>query len=211
MARPTLQPEEVDRFRERLCGLALQRFADEGYAGVTLRALARDLGCSYATPYRYFRDKAHIFAAVRALAYERFGAALALGAEGISDPEQRMRSLGSAFLAFAKEEPHAYRMMFELSQPGTDTHPEYWAKERDTWAIWEAEVQHAVDAGYLEGDPSLIAHLFWAGLHGAVALHLAGKLILGHSVDELATRTMDALLAVYESTNTPQRGQRRKS
>ena len=76
MARPTLRDEEVERFRQRLCDLALRRVAESGYEGVTLRGLARDLGCSYATPYRYFRDKEEIFAAVRALAYERFGAAL---------------------------------------------------------------------------------------------------------------------------------------
>ena len=102
MARPSLQPAEVERFRQRLCEVALQRFAEDGFAGVTLRALARDLGCSYATPYRYFRDKEHIFAAVRSLAYERFGAALESAAVGESDPERRLRLMLKSFVRFGR-------------------------------------------------------------------------------------------------------------
>ena len=199
MARPPLQPAEVERFRQRLCEVALQRFAENGFAGVTLRALARDLGCSYATPYRYFRDKEHIFAAVRALAYERFGAALESAAVGEPDPERRLRLMLKSFVRFAKEEPQAYRMMFELHQPGPDLHPEYWAKERQTWTIWEDEVRHAVEAGVLIGDPPVVAHLFWSGIHGVVALYLAGKLILGRKLEELAAPMIEALMIAHTS------------
>ena len=41
-----------------------------------MRQLADDLGCSPMTPYRYFRDKDAILAAVRAAAFDRFAAAL---------------------------------------------------------------------------------------------------------------------------------------
>ena len=37
-------------------------------------------------------------------------------------------------------------------------------------------VRMMVDAGYYDGDPELIGHIFWASLHGVVVLHLAGKL-----------------------------------
>jgi len=198
MARPPLQPIEVERFRQRLCEVALQRFAEDGFAGVTLRALARDLGCSYATPYRYFRDKEHIFAAVRALAYERFGAALESAAIGETDPERRLRLMTATFVRFAKEEPQAYRMMFELHQPDPDLHPEYWSKERQTWFIWEDEIRRAVDAGVLIGDPPVVAHLFWSGIHGVVALHLAGKLILGRKLEELAAPMIEALMIAHD-------------
>jgi AcrR family transcriptional regulator len=203
MARPTLRPEEVERFRQRLCKAALLRIAERGYGGVTLRGLARDLGCSYATPYRYFRDKEAIFAAVRALAYERFGNALEAAARGVLDPEQRLRTMVTGYLAFAAAEPEAYRIMMELELPGPDHHPEYWTKERQTWEVWEAEIARAVQARVLDGDPSTIAHVFWAGVHGAVSLHLGGKLILGRSVEALGSEVTDALLAAYRPAANP--------
>jgi len=193
----------VERFRQRLCEAALQRIAERGYGGVTLRGLARDLGCSYATPYRYFRDKEAIFAAVRALAYQRFGGALESSARNVSDPEERLRAMVTGYLRFAAAEPQAYRVMMELELPGPDHHPEYWAKERQTWEVWEGEIARAVEARVLDGDPSTIAHVFWAGVHGAVSLHLSGKLILGHSVEALGSEVTDALLAAYRPPTNP--------
>ncbi len=43
---------------------------------MTLRALAAELGCSPMTPYRYFENKAELFAVVRADAFRRFAAFL---------------------------------------------------------------------------------------------------------------------------------------
>ena len=83
MARPALRQHEIDRFRERLCQVATRRFAKQGYAGVSLRGLAGELGCSATTPYRYFRDKDEIFAAVRARAFAR----LADASEAVSGSE----------------------------------------------------------------------------------------------------------------------------
>jgi hypothetical protein len=47
-------------------------------------------------------------------------------------------------------------------------------------------VAEAVEAGALEGDPLTIAHLLWAGAHGLVSLHLAGKLSSGRGFAQLA-------------------------
>ncbi len=41
-----------------------------------MRQLAAELGCSPMTPYRYFKDKDEILAAVRAAAFDRFSEAL---------------------------------------------------------------------------------------------------------------------------------------
>jgi AcrR family transcriptional regulator len=195
VARPTLAPEEVERFRQRLCEVALRRFAEDGYDAVTLRGLASELGCSYATPYRYFRDKQEIFSAVRGLAYERFALALEAAAAGSSEPPERLRQLMRSYLRFALEQPEAYRLMFELHQPALDAQSQYRPKELRAWEIWSAEILGAIQAGALDGDPSTVAHLLWAGVHGVAALHLAGKLVLGRDIDALATPMIEALLS----------------
>ncbi|MDP6541055.1 MAG: helix-turn-helix domain-containing protein, partial [Planctomycetota bacterium] len=59
-----LSGEEVEAFRERLRAVAERQFAERGFDGVSLRSITDELGCSRMTPYRYFRDKADIFAAV---------------------------------------------------------------------------------------------------------------------------------------------------
>src|SRR5581483_9000155 len=61
-----LTDEEVSDFRERLCAAAERLFAEQGPRAASMRQLAAKLGVSPMTPYRYFKDKDDILAAVRA-------------------------------------------------------------------------------------------------------------------------------------------------
>jgi len=194
MARPSLRPDEIESFRERLCDVAMRTFAEEGYEAVTLRGLAEKLGCSHATPYRYFADKQEIFAAVCALGFERFADALEQAARGVDDPEERLRVLGRAYFRFATKQPHAYRIMFELREPGEAPLARYKAKEIRSWQAILQAVEFALQAGVLEGDPQDVAHQMWAGLHGVVSLHLAGKLSLGRSAKSLLEPLLDTMI-----------------
>jgi len=206
VARPSLRPDEIESFRERLCDAAMETFAEEGYEAVTLRGLAEKLGCSHATPYRYFADKQEIFAAVCALGFDRFADALERAARGVEDPEQRLRALGRAYFRFATTEPHAYRIMFELREPESSANPRYKAKEIRSWQALYQAVEFAVQAGVLAGEPDLVAHQMWAGLHGVVSLHLAGKLTLGKTAKSVLEPLFETLL----EGNRPKPTARRK-
>lgn len=193
MPRAALTQDEIAAFRESLREAATRRFAEHGYAGVTLRGLARDLGCSPMTPYRYFRDKDEIFALVRAAAYERFAAAQEAAGAAPGSPLLRLRALGRAYLRFALEEPDHYRIMFQLDQPETRKPPELMEQELRGWLPMRRTVAECVEAGELSGEPDELAHLFWSATHGLASLHLAGKLRLGCSLDELFEPLLDLL------------------
>ena len=210
MARPALQPEEVADFRERLCEVAMRLFAERGYGAVTLRTLAAELGCSYATPYRYFSGKEEIFAAVRELGFRRFADFLEASADGIVDPEARLRALGHGYLAFAREQPHALRIMFELDQPSPDAYPELQAAERRAWEVIHGAVTRAVKVGVINGSPDTVAHVFWAAIHGLAALHVAGKLALGRSADDLAEPMMQTLIGAHRPRVRVRSGRQRR-
>lgn len=193
MPRHGLSADEIEAFRSELCRVATRRFAEEGYAGVTLRGLAAELGCSPMTPYRYFRDKEDIFAAVRAAAFRRFADAQEQADCRDAPPRERLAALFDAYVRFACDEPHAYRIMFELAQPDAPGHPELEKQERRAWQVLRDAVGDAVRAGALRGDPDRLAHVLWAGVHGLVALHLAGKLRLGVAFDALLGPMMQTL------------------
>ncbi len=206
MARPSLSPDEIESFRERLCDVAMRTFAEEGYEAVTLRGLAEKLGCSHATPYRYFADKQEIFDAVCALGFDRFADALERAARGVDDPGERLRALGRAYFRFATTQPHAYRIMFELRESSSESHPRYKVKEIRSWQAILQAVELAIQSRVLEGDPDTVAHQMWAGLHGLVSLQLAGKLSLGKTAKGLLEPLLDTLI----DGNRPEPKARRK-
>lgn len=172
-----LSAAEIDAFRTRLCAVAQHRFATQGRDGVSMRQLADALGCSPMTPYRYFRNKEEILAAVRAAAFDRFASALEEAARKTrGDLRAGGEAMGEAYIRFALGDPDAYRLMFDLSQPHPDRYPELVRASARARHMMSAALEALVKAGIFVGDPQLLGYVFWATMHGLVVLHLAGKL-----------------------------------
>lgn len=172
-----LSRADVDAFRARLCAVAQKRFAKDGVEGVSMRQLADALGCSPMTPYRYFRNKEEILAAVRAAAFDRFATALEdAAAKTRGDLRAGGQAMGEAYIRFALSDPDAYRLMFDLSQPHPDRYPELVRASARARQMMSAALEALVKAGIFVGDPQLLGYVFWATMHGLVVLHLAGKL-----------------------------------
>ena len=191
VARAILTVEEVGAFRGKAVAAATRLFAERGYRGVTLRSLAKELGVSPMTPYRYFENKEELFAMVRTEAFRRFADAQRDAVAGITAPEDVLRMLGRAYVSFAIDEPDAYHIMFELLQAPAGTYPELEAEQARSFSYLHEAVQASVDAGLLEGDSLRRAHYLWAQIHGLVSLHLAGKLVMGCSLEELVSTVFE--------------------
>jgi len=189
-----LSADDVADFRERLCETAARLYAVKGPGGVTMRELASALGVSPMTPYRYFHDKDEILAAVRTRAFDCFAEALEKAAAGPGTAAERSHAVGLAYMRFGLEEASSYRLMFDLSQPCEDAYPDLVRAMARANATMTAHVRALVDEGFLEGDPELIGHVFWAATHGAVSLQLAGKLDPRIGVDTIVHAAGRALV-----------------
>ena len=197
-----LTDADLADFREKLIAAATRIFAEKGREGFTMREVAAELGVSAMTPYRYFKDKDEILAAVRAKAFDRFADALenAFNAEG--DAVARARKVGEAYIMFAFSDSASYRLMFDTYQPEEKTYPDLVraaARARKTMTDY---VRALVDQGMLNGDPVMMGHVFWAALHGAVVLQLAGK--LGEECD-FVTLTEEAFKAIGAGFGRPRK------
>jgi AcrR family transcriptional regulator len=192
-----LTQSEVSEFRERLCAVAERLFAQQGPQGVGMRQLAAELGVSPMTPYRYFKDKDDILAAVRASGFNRFSEALETALASSTEPVAQAAAVGNAYFHFALEHSAAYRLMFDLDQPTEADYPELVCATERAKKTMSGYINRLVEAGLLEGDIDLIAHVFWASIHGLAVLQLAGK--LQGSVDVMALReeSFRALLRAY--------------
>jgi AcrR family transcriptional regulator len=166
----TLSPADIDAFRTRLCNVAEKLFAAHGPDGVTLREMADALGVSSMTPYRYFKDKDAILAAVRTRAFNRFAAAME------SAKDRSKTQSGNAYLDFALANPAAYRLMFDISQPTFAKYPDL-VKAMDRARLTMGDgLRDLAAAERFKGEVELAGYVFWSAVHGAVMLQLAGLL-----------------------------------
>jgi AcrR family transcriptional regulator len=190
----TLSPDDIRQFREAMRRVAENAFATRGAEGVTMRELARELGCSAMTPYRYFRDKDEILAMVRAAAFNRFAVRLEAAAKTATETDHS--AVSEAYVAFALDEPHAYRLMFDLAQQASD-YPELATASQRAWRMLGTHFERLVEADILEGDPQLIGYAYWASLHGFTMLALANQLPLPQAQQPSGTGNTPTREAVF--------------
>jgi AcrR family transcriptional regulator len=160
-----------------------------------MRQLAVELGCSPMTPYRYFKDKDEILAAVRTAAFDRFADALetAFARAEDADPAARSGAVGRAYVHFALTQSHAYRLMFDLMQPGEGGYPDLVRAADRARATMTDHLRDMMPKAEFEARGSLLGHVYWGAIHGVLMLHLAGKLAPGVDVGELIEATVKVL------------------
>lgn len=104
--------------KEVLLDAARKLIEEHGAFGFSLTEAARLAGVSPAAPYRHFRDRDALLAEVARSGFERFAARLdAAWNNGIPTPLTAFENLGRAYLAFARDDPASYAVMFETGVP----------------------------------------------------------------------------------------------
>jgi AcrR family transcriptional regulator len=163
--------------RTKILDAARELFAREGYDAVTMRRIADAVEYSPTAIYLHFKDKETL---VRELCEEDF-ASLAKAFQKIakeSDPLERLRKIGMAYVDFGVEKPNHYRLMFMTSrhEPAEMEGLEKGNPEEDAYAFLVTTVAEAIAQERLRPelkDPQVVAQAAWAGVHGVISLHLA--------------------------------------
>jgi AcrR family transcriptional regulator len=189
-----LSTSEIEIFRDKLCDAALQIFAEKGVEGLTLREVAARLGVSPMTPYRYFKDKDDILAAVRTRAFNDFAQALENAVKRGKDAVAKSEAAGKAYANFAFMHAEAYRLMFTVAQKDAEAKDKglQLAAERAR-ATMSYHVEQLVKEGVFQGDPELIGYVFWAAIHGLVMLELSGNFTKRYDFNKVRRETFRAL------------------
>lgn len=150
-----------------------------GSTSFTLREVARRAGVSHAAPYRHFKDRRALLAAVAAEWFVELGDALrTAGAAHADDPRARLREQGVTYVQFAVSDPPRFRLMFgpELGED-REVWPDLDAAARASFATLLEAVAACQQAELIPGkDPVESASACWALVHGLAALVVDGQL-----------------------------------
>lgn len=171
MPRPK---QRTDALHERGVTSALAVLAEDGVAGLTTRTVARRANASVPAIYEVFGDKAGLIREVFFQGFRLLGDDLA-AIPPTEDPLAALRRLAESFRRFVVANPVLAQIMF--SRPFADFDP----TAADNTAgdkvrrIFVRHVRAAVDAGALDGDPTDIAHVFFAFVEGIAAAESAQR------------------------------------
>jgi AcrR family transcriptional regulator len=149
-----------------------------GADALTLRGAAKLAGVSQAAPYRHFRNKEALLAAV---AEEGFRAMVELmgrrSAPHRKDPAARLRALGRAYVEFAARHPAHFRLMFGRMPVERTAHPGLQAAATAAYGLLIDAIRDCQTAGLARaGEPEELALCAWSAVHGLSALMVDGQL-----------------------------------
>jgi AcrR family transcriptional regulator len=198
-----MKPVEIrhrDLSRQKILDQARKIFTKQGLAGLSMRALAKALGCSAGAIYKHFTNKEEILQALRqeswALANTRNG----IPPAGLTAQEMLLES-ARGYLRFAAEYPEHYQLMFHAEDLPYGTPDEI--RSHPQFAPVIAMVEQGVrgggivlPAGY---DPAMLAFQMWITVHGAAMLHMSIMKSYGGEFDIFFDELLVAMIGMLTS------------
>jgi AcrR family transcriptional regulator len=184
--------------KEVLLEAARKLIEEHGAFGFSLTEAARLAGVSPAAPYRHFRDRDALLAEVAKNGFERFAARLDMAwNNGLPTALSAFDNLGKAYLAFAREEPASYTVMFETGAiPGgeVETLP---AAERAFDVLQHAAAALCRQVPEAERPPLKLMSLhIWAISHGVATLFAQNDL-QAHKVPMKPEEILESTMLIY--------------
>jgi AcrR family transcriptional regulator len=198
---------EREQVRTRIVEAARDLLSEEGLGALSMRAIAERIEYSPATIYLYFRDKDELIHEVVHAGFERMGtyveAAIAALGEAASDPLERYRAMGRAYVRFALEHTAYFRVMFELPSaphmecpsgtplPASRPNPGGF----DNVVATLEEASRAGRLGSMRAQDAAV--IGWGLVHGLTSLylsgHLAGLIASNEAFEAVAEQAMASL------------------
>jgi AcrR family transcriptional regulator len=168
--------------RAQIVRTALGILEREGPEGLTMRAIAEQVGIRAPSLYKHFPDKDALEAAMIAEAFEWFAVAFEEAAAGGSAAD-RIHALGRTYRSWALAHPNLYRLLTDRPLP----------RSALPAGLEARAARPLVDA--FGGDPD-VARAGWALAHGLTSLELAGRFPPDADVDAAWETGLEALARV---------------
>ena len=215
VARKPIDAYQHGNLAEALVQAGLKLLSEGGVEKLSLRAAAQLAGVSHAAPYRHFRDKEALVAAIAERGFRLLTAFMkeevAAMAPGAGAAE-RLRATGIGYLRFATAHP-AYLQVIFGGVLGKDALPESLRQAgAEAYATLRAVVAEGAASGELRAsrpeDEDRLALASWSMVHGLATLIVNGAIPAPPSPAALRELTSGLLLLLGKGiwTAAPGRG-----
>jgi AcrR family transcriptional regulator len=167
------------KLKETLLDAAAALVGEAGPQGFTLREVARRVGVSHNAPYRHFKDKDELLAAVAAQGFARLTAAMKKSSAKGKTALDRLRLCGRGYIEFAMRWPEHFLVMFDLPSRAEE-YPECASAGEEAFRVLLQCVADAqADDRLPAGDARPLALVAWSMVHGIAKLANSGRLPFG--------------------------------
>lgn len=180
--------------REALVNAGLRLLNEGGVANLSLRAAAELAGVSHAAPYRHFKDKDALLAAIAEQGFRLLTEAMEaeVAQAEATTVRERFAATGRGYVRFATHHPGYLGVIFGgVLRPESKT-PELEAAGKAAYLVLRNIVSDGIAEGTIrDGDPDLVSLAAWSMVHGL------SHLIINHAVE--SPKSAAALASMVDS------------
>ncbi|MFW5861233.1 MAG: TetR/AcrR family transcriptional regulator [Spirochaetota bacterium] len=117
MPKKPRSKKELDNCKKDILTHALDLIQEEGYEGFSMRKLSSRLNVSVVSLYRIYESKDHIYLDVLTKGFQLLYKECRKAFESKGLPEERLKSMATAYLRFGIEQANFYNLMFTWHVP----------------------------------------------------------------------------------------------
>ena len=199
--RVARRDEQKAELKDTIFAAARNLVLREGFAELSIRKLAGEIGYAPGTIYLYFKSRDEIVRAICLRGFTELYEEMK-GAGNVPDPRRRLAALLRAYADFAIKNPESYRLSFMEDPRFTEEMFHSAPLEREDGPGWQAfsailkAVRELKRSGKIRRgeDVNLLAELLWAGVHGVVSLKLIYPAFPTNPTELLVDSMIDTLL-----------------
>jgi AcrR family transcriptional regulator len=185
--------------RATLIALAVKTLKTRSPDTLSLRELAGKAGVSLAAPYRHFKDKQALLAAISQEGFDlkrRYMEAAIVEAKG--DALKMYYGCGQAYFKMGRLHPQHFKLMVGSWVTPSEAHPDLMASAAATFAVLLKMITTCQKAGIIgSGDPTHKALNCWAVVNGFTALYAEGRLEWIGVTNDNAQNALASLMSQY--------------
>lgn len=199
MPRPKLTEEEKAAMRERILDAAIHILHEHGPHGLSIRAIADEVGVSHMVLYTYFENRGELFAAMR----DRHIQKMRERQEGFlararsDDIQEVMRDVLDDYVRFAQRNPRRFRFMWRawLEEVDNAQRPPH-ERNRQEIHYLASLIQIGIDRGEFQvTDPLVAAVVVLGQVTGTQILLLMPDTFDINRQDRIQMELVDAAMA----------------
>ncbi len=144
----------------------------QAWNDITVRDVIEEADISIGTFYKYFENRADLAQTLWAEPVGRLRDDMQASVDAAAGPEEKVRTLLNHYVTFALENDRLFRSAFLLVRDEAN-------RPQDPQELDEETFYSNLCAAFCEGqetgqfkpfDPHMMAQIFWAGIHGSLAL-----------------------------------------
>jgi AcrR family transcriptional regulator len=183
--------------RAALVQAALELVEEAGSPALSLRAIAAAAGVSRAAPYAHFRDRRALLSAVANAGFERLALGMTAADDPAATPRERFVGIGRAYVRFALDNPHLFKLMFSAElETRTDQPAIEGSATYDLFSGSLATLSRGVTPA--TGSVAMEA-MAWSMIHGLAFLLIEGRLpVPGGDRDSLVRQVADGFAELLQ-------------